>query len=585
MDKTSYQKKHQFSLTNSEQYWQSWKEELVWEPDSSIDISYNCLERNIEKGLGDRTAFLWLNEDGEEKRISYQELLELVNKMANMLTSLGVAPQDTVTLYMPAVIEAAALILACARIGAIHNVVYAGFSADALRDRFTDLESKVIITADFTQRRGRKIDLLSTARKAIEGITDIKTLVLVRDNTGLKENEYDLDKLVSEASSTFTKDENINREKLFVLYTSGTTGKPKGITHAPEGYTLYAYATTKTTFDLTGSEVFWCTADMGWITGHTYLVYGPLLCGITSIIFEGAPDYPSTKVWWDILEKYKVNIFYTSPTAIRMHIAAGDDLSNYNFSDLKIIGSVGEPLNETAYEWYLENIGKNRCHLVDTWWQTETGGHMITTYKGTPGKPGYAGFPCFGVDARVVDKTGREVGPGKKGYLVIKNSPPGMFVDCWKNTERYRKYFDTVAGFYFSGDFAIHDADGRIRILGRADDVINVGGHNIGSAEVENAINTHSAISESAVVGVDDPIKGQKIVAFVVVKKGQEVNEENLESEANDAVIEHLGKLAQLSDVVIVEKLPKTRSGKIMRRMLRAQYLGEDLGDTSTLEA
>jgi acetyl-CoA synthetase len=375
-----------------------------------------------------------------------------------------------------------------------------------------------------------------------------------------------------------------SEDKLFILYTSGTTGKPKGIVHTTAGYNLYTHLTTKYTFDLKENDIYWCTADCGWITGHSYVVYGPLSNHATSLIYEGAPDYPDAEVWWKIVEKYKVSIFYTSPTAIRMLMSYGDSLpSKHNLKSLRILGSVGEPLNEAAWRWYHRFVGRDKCAIVDTWWQTETGGHMITTPPGLPQKPGFAGLPYFGFETLIVGKTGKELPAGTKGFLVIKGNWPSCLRDCWNDRKRFEEYWTEIPGFYFSGDIAIKDKDGYIRILGRSDDIIVVAGHNIGSAELEAAITTHKKVAEAAVIGIPDNIKGNKIIAYVTLMKGANPNE-GLAKEITEHVGNTYGKHGRPEKVVFVEKLPKTRSGKIMRRVIRAKENGGDLGDTSTLE-
>jgi acetyl-CoA synthetase len=487
---------------------------------------------------------------------------------------------------MPVTIEQIAVILACARIGVIHSVVFAGFSYQALNTRIEDAGSKYLVTADFTYRKGKSIDLLSTVREAVKGIKGFKkTIVFKREkDTKLNEDELDLTNEISKCSKVLAAPQMNSEDKLFILYTSGTTGKPKGIVHTTAGYNLYTHVTSKYTFDLKDDDVYWCTADCGWITGHSYVIYGPLSNHVTGLLYEGAPDFPDAEIWWKIIEKYKVTKFYTSPTAIRMLMSYGSALpSKHNLKSLKILGSVGEPLNKAAWVWFSKYVGGDKCPLVDTWWQTETGGHMITTPPGLPQKPGIAGLPYFGFKAMVVSKSGKELPAGTKGFLVIKGNWPSALRDCWNNHQRFKKYWTEIPGYFFTGDVAIKDEDGYIRILGRSDDIIVVAGHNIGSAELEAVITTHKKVAEAAVIGIPDEVKGNKIIAYVTLMKGSNPNE-GLAMEIKEHVGSTYGKHGRPEKIVFIEKLPKTRSGKIMRRVLRAKELEQDPGDTSTLE-
>lgn len=591
------------SLSNPEEFWGkmaghelSWfkrwdkvKEkdgyDSSWFVGGKLNITHNCLDRHIKEG-GDKYAYIWTNEVGSEEKITYNELLEKVNKTANFLSTLGIKKGDVITIYMPQTIEQIVVILAAARMGAIHSVVFAGYSYQALSTRITDAGSKFLITADYTYRKNKKIDLLSVARESVRGIKEFgKTIVFKREEgTILNENELDLISETSKYSDEFEAVPMDSEDKLFVLYTSGTTGKPKGIVHTVGGYSLYTHITTKYTFDLKESDIFWCTADPGWITGHSYVIYGPLSNHVTSIIYEGAPDFPDPGVWWKVIEKYNVSIFYTSPTAIRMLMSHGDEYPlKHNLKSLRVLGSVGEPLNVTAWNWFSKVVGKEKCPIVDTWWQTETGGHMITTPPGLPQKPGMAGISYFGTEALVVDKNGIELPPETKGFLVIKGEWPSSLRGVWGEPKRFEKYYTEIPGLYFSGDIAIKDEDGYIRILGRSDDIIVVAGHNIGSAELENVIASHKQVSEAAVIGIPDAIKGQKIVAYVALMEGSNPNE-GLAEEISKHVGVTYGKHGRPEKIVFIDKLPKTRSGKIMRRVLRAKETGEDSGDTSTLE-
>ncbi len=601
-----YENLYQESIKDREGFWAKVAEELHWfkKWDKVLDwqfpyaqwfvgaqtnITYNCLDRHVKNGKRNKVAYIWLDEDNNEKKITYGELLELVSRIANGLKSLGVRKGDRVSIYMPNTIEAIACMLACARIGAIHSVVFAGFSEGALRTRIEDAKAKVVMTATYTKRRGKKIDLFSTALRAIDGLSFVeKVVVWDRDKDVLNgENPLlvSLDKLI-EGSSPVCEPEIMDAEDpLFILYTSGTTGKPKGVLHTTGGYMVGTYYTTKVVFDAHEDDIYWCTADIGWITGHSYIVYGPLANGLTSLTVEGAPDYPNPGRWWSYVEKYRVNIFYTAPTAIRMFMRFGEEWpAKYDLSSLRILGSVGEPINPEAWEWYYKNIGREKCVIVDTWWQTETGAHMITTIPSYPAKPGKAGKPFFTIEPAVVDSQGNPLPPNTVGNLVIKSPWPSMLRTCWGEPERYEKYWTAIPGnVYFTGDLATYDEEGYIMILGRADDVLNVAGHRIGTMEVESALVDHPAVAEAAVIGKPHEIKGESIKAFVILKKGVELSD-RLKEDIKQHVRQVLGAIAVPDEIEFVEKLPKTRSGKIMRRVLKAQELGLPVGDVSTLE-
>ncbi|HIC09585.1 MAG TPA: acetate--CoA ligase [Aquificales bacterium] len=558
-----------------------------WFVGGKTNICFNCLDRNLERGLRNRVALLYVNENEEERKLTYGELHELVGRFAAALKRLGVKKGDRVVIYMPNTPEAAIAMLACARIGAIHSVVFAGFSKEALRVRIEDAEPKVVITATHTIRRGKKIDLLSTAREAVKGFKNISHLVVWdrEGTTQLGNGEVEFYSLVRETKEIAPAEEMDAEDPLFILYTSGTTGKPKGVLHTTGGYMVGTYITTKWDFNTdVDNDIYWCTADIGWITGHSYIVYGPLLNGMTSVMYEGAPDYPDPGIWWRIVERYRVNIFYTAPTAVRLFMRYGEEYpKRYDLSSLRVLGSVGEPINPEAWEWYYRVIGGEKCPVVDTWWQTETGMHMILTFPHMKAKPGYAGKPFFTVEVDVVDKDGKPLPPNHVGLLVIKTPWPAMLRTVWKNPERYEKYWNIVPGYYCPEDLATKDEEGYIMILGRADDVLNVAGHRIGTAEVESALVEHPAVAEAAVIGKPDEIKGQRIKAFVVLKLGVEPSEE-LKKSIRQKVREILGAIAVPEEIEFVEKLPKTRSGKIMRRLLRAKELGLEVGDLSTLE-
>ncbi len=587
-----------WSEVANELYWfQKWDKVLEWNfpyakwfINGKTNITYNCLDRHVLSGDRNKIAYIYVDEEGSEKKITYGELLELVNRIANGLKSLGVTKGDRVSIYMPNTIEAIASMLACARIGAIHSVVFAGFSEGALKIRIDDAKAKVVITATYTKRRGKKIQLFPTVKEAIKDLDFVKHVIVWDRDNELDEEELDLkyiniDDLIKKSNPNCEPVIQDAEDPLFILYTSGTTGKPKGVLHTTGGYMVNTYLTTKTVFNIKRDAIYWCTADIGWITGHSYIVYGPLANGATSVIMEGVPVYPHPGIWWEYVEKYRVNVFYTAPTAIRMLMRFGEEIpAKYDLSSLKILGSVGEPINPEAWLWYYKNIGREKAVVVDTWWQTETGAHMITTVPSYPAKPGKAGKPLFGIEVAVVDKEGNKLPPNTVGYLVIKNPWPSMLRTCWGEPERYEKYWNEIPGqVYSAGDFAAIDEEGYIMILGRSDDVLSVAGHRIGTAEVESAIVENHAVAEAAVIGKPNEIKGESIKAFVILKEKFSPSAD-LIVEIKETVKEVLGPIAVPDEIEFVDKLPKTRSGKIMRRVLRARELGQELGDTSTLE-
>ena len=558
-----------------------------WFVNGKLNITYNCLDRHVKAGKRNKLVYIYINEENHEVKVTYGELLDMVNRFANGLKALGVRKGDRVAIYMPLIVEQIVAMLACARIGALHSVVFAGFSASALRMRITDAQAKVVITSSWTKRRGKKIDLKSSVDEAVEDLPFLEKVVVVQregDDYELVEKEIDFHGLIKSQSSVCEPEMMDSEDPLFILYTSGTTGKPKGVLHTVGGYNVYTHYTTKIVFDLHENDIFWSTADPGWITGHSYLVYGPLSVGVTSVIAEGAPDYPDPGWWWSIIERYKVNIFYTAPTAVRLFMRYGEEWPRkYDLSSLRILGCVGEPLNPEAWIWFYEHIGNKNCALIDTWWQTETGGHMITTVPSYSAKPGKAGKPFFGVVADVVDKTGQPVDPNTVGSLVIKQPWPSGLRTCWNEPERYEKYWKTIAPYYLAGDLATKDEDGYIMFLGRADDVLNVSGHRIGTAEVESALVSHPAVAEAAVIGKSHPLKGESIKGFLILKRGQEPSELLME-DIKLHVRRELGSLAVPDELQVLDSLPKTRSGKIMRRVLKSQELGMEVGDISTLE-
>jgi len=600
-----YEAQYRRSIENPDKFWgeiadqeldwfQKWDQVRKWDPphyqwflNGKLNVTVNCLDRHVQNGRRNQVAYIYTNEIGEESKITYGELLEEVNRCANGLKSLGVSKGDTVTIYMAMTLDQIVAILACARIGAIHSVVYGGFSAPALRLRIEDAKSSVVITSTWTRRKGKKVDLKAVTDEAVKDLSIVKhILVSMRqgDDFELFEKEASFQELMAAQDAHCEPEVMDSEDPLFILYTSGTTGKPKGVLHTTAGYLLYTHYTTRTVFNLNSDDIFWCTADPGWITGHSYIIYGPLSVGVTSVISEGAPDFPEPDRWWKIVEKYRVNVFYTAPTAVRLFMKYGDKWpEGCDLSSLRTLGSVGEPINPEAWIWYSKKIGNERCSIVDTWWQTETGGHMIATYPSMKTKPGKAGVPLLGIDADVVDRRGNPVAPDTVGFLIIRKPWPSGLRTCWGDPERYEVYWNSLCENYFPGDLATRDKDGYIMILGRADDVLNVSGHRIGTAEVESALVSHEAIAEAAVIGKPHDVKGESIKAFVTLKHGFSETE-GLDRDIKMHVRQELGSLAIPDEIELVDGLPKTRSGKIMRRVLKAKELGEDLGDTSTLE-
>ncbi|MEI7648524.1 MAG: acetate--CoA ligase [Methanomicrobiales archaeon] len=560
-----------------------------WFPDGKTNISYNCLDRNVQNARRNKVALIWKGEDDSERIYTYRQLYREVMRAANGLKKLGVVKGDRVCIYMPMVPEQIISMLACARIGAVHSVVFGGFGAAALHSRIAGAEAKVVITADVTFRRGKSIPLKHIIEEAIIDAPSVEHVVVLRRELHQpveihREMEVDFYDLIKDVSPDCEAEVMDAEDPLFILYTSGSTGAPKGIVHTCGGYMVGAYYTTKNVFDIKDNDVYWCTADPGWITGHSYVVYGPLMNGATIIITEGTPDYPDAGAYWRMVEDFGVTILYTAPTAIRMFMKMGEDWPNKsNLSSLRILGSVGEPLNPEAFEWYYRVIGKNRCPVVDTWWQTETGMHMITTIIGEPMHPGFAGKPIPGVVADVVDKDGKPVPYGTGGFLVLKEPWPSMFRAVFKDPKRYQKYWDTIPGCYTVGDLAVKNKQGYIMVLGRSDDLIVVAGHNIGTAEVESALISHKAVAEAAVIGKPDDVKGNVIKAFVILRLGHEPSD-RLKNELLYHVRITLGPIAMPSEIEFVTSLPKTRSGKIMRRVLKAKEMGMDPGDISTIE-
>ena len=563
-----------------------------WFVGGKINLAYNAVDRWIETEKRNQVAILYINERGEEKKITFYELYVQVNKLANALKNLGVKKGDTVSMYLPMCPELLISILACNKIGAVHSVVYSGLSVGAFVERMNDAKAKVLFTADGTYRRGKIIDLKAIADEAILQCPTIETIVVV-NHTGkpiqiseLSGREIFYERLVDGEPAYCEPEWMDSEDPLFILYTSGSTGKPKGVLHTTAGYMVGVATTLRDIFDIHENDLWWCTGDIGWITGHSYVIYGPLLLGTTTVVYEGAPDYPDPGVWWKIVEKYGVTKFYTAPTAIRHLMRFGTRYTNlYNLESLRILGTVGEPINPEAWMWYYKNVGKENCPIMDTWWQTETGMHLISPIPAASLKPGSATLPFPGIDADVVDEEGNSVPVGKGGYLVIKKPWPSMFRTLYKDEERFKDvYWNAFPGYiYKAGDMARKDEEGYFWIQGRSDDVLKIAGHRIGSAEVESAFVGHPAVAEAAVIGKSDPIKGEVIKAFIILREGYELKTQLIE-DLKKHVRYELGPVAVLGEIVQVDKLPKTRSGKIMRRILRAQERGEDLGDTSTLE-
>ena len=582
-----------------ELHWFSpWTTVLEWKPPfakwfvgATTNLSYNCIDRHLGTWRRNKAAIIWEGEPGETRTLTYYELHREVCKFANVLKRFGVGKGDRVGLYLPMIPELAIAMLACARIGATHSVVFGGFSAEALRDRLNDAQAKLLVTADGGYRRGGVVPLKAAADEALRDAPSVENVVVVRRTGETVPIKGGRDRwwheLMEDADAECAAEPLDAEQPLFILYTSGTTGKPKGVVHTTGGYMVHTYITSKWIFDLKDEDTYWCTADIGWVTGHSYVVYGILTNGATTVMYEGAPNFPEPDRVWDIIDKYGVTIFYTAPTAIRSFIKWGRDWPRkHRLTSLRLLGTVGEPINPEAWMWYHEEIGKQRCPIVDTWWQTETGGIMISPLPGvTPTKPGSATRPFPGIVADVVTREGQPVGADQGGFLIIRRPWPGMLRTIYGDPDRYvQNYWSQVHGVYFTGDGARRDADGYFWIMGRVDDVVNVAGHRLGTMEVESALVSHPAVAEAAVVGRPDPLKGQAIAAFVTLEGGHKATEE-LRLELREHVAKEIGAFARPDDVRFTDSLPKTRSGKIMRRLLRDIATGkESIGDTTTLE-
>jgi acetyl-CoA synthetase len=603
-----YREMYRESIEKPDKFWAREASELLWRQKwtkvldwkipfakwfvgGKLNVSENCLDRHLDGPRRNKAAIVWEGEPGEKRTLTYQQLHHEVCKFSNVLKRNRIKKGDRVIIYMPLIPEAAIAMLACTRIGAVHSVVFGGFSAESIKDRINDSKATAVITCDGGYRRGAIVPLKQQVDEALKDTPAVKRVIVFRRANNDVHIEEGRDvwwhREMEYVDGKFPPVALDSEHPLFILYTSGSTGKPKGILHTTGGYLLGAYITCKYVFDLREEDLYWCTADVGWVTGHSYVVYGPLACGATTFMYEGAPNWPDWGRWWRLIEEYRINILYTAPTAIRAFIKAGDQWpKKHDLSSLRLLGSVGEPINPEAWMWYHKLIGGERCPIVDTWWQTETGGHMITPIPGAiPTKPGSATVPFFGVDAAVVDDEGREVGVNQGGKLVIRRPWPSMLRSIYGDKSRYKKqYWSEIPGCYFAGDGARRDKDGFFWIVGRIDDVLNVAGHRLGTSEVESALVSHPAVAEAAVVGRPDEIKGQGVVAFVTLKAGIAPVPE-LREELRKHVGNVIGPIAKPDEVRFADALPKTRSGKIMRRLLKEVASGRVVtGDTTTLE-
>ena len=603
------QKVRKDSIENLEQFWSNeannllwfkkWDKILDWNPPfakwfvgGQLNVSVNCVDRHIDNHHKNKAAIIWQGENGTVQTYTYYQLYLAVNRVASGLKELGINKGDRITIYLPMIPELLITMLACTRIGAIHTVVFSGFSVKALSDRVNDSMSKLIITADYGIRRGNKVQLKKVVDEAISIMPTVENIIILNrgtDELSLSKNEITWQQLIENAKRFCEPEIMESIDPLYILYTSGTTGKPKGVLHGTGGYLTHLYATSKWVFNFNEKDIFFCTADMGWVTGHSYIAYAPLLHGVTQIIYEGAPDYPKPDKYWTIIEKHGATILYTTPTALRMYMKYGSAIPNsFDLSTLRLLGTVGEPINPEVWMWYFKTIGKEQCPIIDTWWQTETGGIMISQCLGIdsiPMKPGSATLPVPGIDIAIVDETGRYVNSNTKGYLVIKKPWPGMLMTLWNDDEKYQNvYWNRFPGSYYSGDFALSDTDNYIWLLGRSDDVLKVAGHRLSTMELESAFVSFSAVAEAAVTSKPDEKKGESIVAFLVLKTSHQASE-HLRQDLIKHIRNTIGSIATPDEIHFVARLPKTRSGKIMRRLLKSISANSDtIGDVSTLE-
>ena len=603
-----YERIYKDAKDNPEKFWAGVAEELHWFKKwdkvlewnapwakwfvgGQINLSYNCLDRHVQTWRRNKAAIIWEGEPGDTRTLTYQQLLTEVQKFANVLKGLGIKKGDRVAIYMGMVPELPVAMLACARIGAVHSVIFGGFSANAIVDRVTDQQAVAVITQDGGNRRGTEVKLKNTVDEALDRCPSVKHVVVLKRTGSQVTMQAGRDhwwhELMTSASDDCPAEHLDSEDPLYILYTSGTTGKPKGIVHTTGGYSVGTYITSKWVFDLKDEDVFWCTADIGWVTGHSYIVYGPLQNGATCVMYEGAPNFPELDRFWAVIERHKVNVFYTAPTAIRTFIKWGEEWPNrHKMDSLRLLGTVGEPINPEAWMWYREVIGKNRCPIVDTWWQTETGAIMISPLPGAiPTKPGSGTKPFPGIVAEVVTRSGERVPLGSGGYLVIKQPWPSMLRTIYGDPDRYvKQYWSDIPGVYFTGDGAREDKDGYFWVMGRVDDVLNVSGHRLSTMEIESALVAHDKVAEAAVVGRPDDLKGQAVCAFVTLESGFVPSKETKE-ELRAWVAKEIGSMAKPDDIRFTDQLPKTRSGKIMRRLLRELATSGDVkGDTTTLE-
>lgn len=610
LQKGVFKKKRNQSLLNIEEFWaeeakklvwyKQWDKILNWNPPFAkwfvgglLNASVNCLDKHVESENKNKVALFWEGDNEETRILTYYQLYQKVNQFSNALKSLGISKGDRVTIYLTMTPELLIAMLACSRIGAIHNIIFSGFSSQALADRVNDAQSKIIVTADRGFRRGKIVELKKIVDQTIDDLPSIQNVIVFkRSSTSIKMRKQDVwwhD--IIKNQKTYCKPQQVESSNpLFILYTSGTTGKPKGVVHGTGGYLTHLYSTAKWVFDFNKQDIFFCTADIGWITGHSYIVYAPLMHGVTELIYEGTPDYPKPDRYWSLVEKYGVTILYTTPTALRMYMRYGNEIPHsFDLSSLRLLGTVGEPINPEVWMWYFTNIGKEKCPIVDTWWQTETGGIMVSHCTGIEilsMKPGSAMFPIPGIDLGIVNEENKYLSKNQKGYLVIKKPWPGMLQTLWKNNKKYRnnywKKFENEL-CYFTGDYATMDNESYFWLLGRSDDVIKISGHRLGSTELESTFVSHKSVAEAAVISKPNNTKGESIIAFIVLKKDY-VESEKLHQELIKHLRKKIGPIATPDEIHFVNKLPKTRSGKIMRRLLKSIVIGVPTGDTTTLE-